>query len=230
MKRTHWSQQTPSFNNTRENSTRGHHQTVIPKSDWLAQLGHKKQAVSLPKSDRRTSSMLLTLQMGKIFQMICNKIQVRLISQPPFSDSVKGKSLTWVYTTIPPSDRKVFLFTLFSSKNVTNSHWTAVIQTKGKLGNGNASLITSIHKHSKGPSVMVETYSRNSVVVMWAWCETLQRRAGLQSNSRSPSFLFFPCGIAPPLMACQYPAHLLGSAQMQSPMKPSWTHLFLLGS
>ena len=30
-KRTHWSQQTPSSNNTREDSTRGHHQIVNTK-------------------------------------------------------------------------------------------------------------------------------------------------------------------------------------------------------
>ena len=30
-KRTHWSQQTPSSNNTRDDSTRGHHQMVNPE-------------------------------------------------------------------------------------------------------------------------------------------------------------------------------------------------------
>ena len=167
--------------------------------------------------------------MGKNFQTICNKIQVRLISQPPFSDSVKGKSLTWVYTTIPPSDRKMFLFTLFSSKNVTNSHLTADIQTKGKLGNGNASLITSIHKHSKGPSVMVETYSRNYVVVMWAWRETLQRRGGLQSRSRSPAFLHnFFFHVELPLLS--WPVNILPIFRAQPKCTLPWNHPGLISS
>ena len=34
-KRTHWSQQTPSSNNTREDSTHGHHQIVNTEIRWI---------------------------------------------------------------------------------------------------------------------------------------------------------------------------------------------------
>ena len=47
-------------------------------------------------------------------------------------------------------------------QNSTNSHWTADTQTRGKLGKGNAGLVPSIQKHIKGPSAMVETYSRST--------------------------------------------------------------------
>ena len=52
IKRTHWSQQTPSSNNTRDNSTHGHHQMVNTKirliiffaaEDGKALYGQQKQ-------------------------------------------------------------------------------------------------------------------------------------------------------------------------------------------
>ena len=74
----------------------------------------------------------------------------------------------------------------------------------------------SAQKHIKGPSGMVETYSRSTTeqtaeIITGARCEALAGEGWtLESSSRSPpSFTaFIPCGIAPPLTACQHPAHL----------------------
>ena len=88
----------------------------------------------------------------------------------------------------------------------------------------------SIQKHIKGPSAMVETYSRSitkqtaemvNVGKMWSpgrggldsrvkQQEPWQRRAGLESQAAGalPSFTaFLPCRITTPLTVCQYPAH-----------------------
>ena len=80
-------------------------------------------------------------------------------------------------------------------QNLTNSYWTAHTHTRGKLGNGDAGLMPSVQKHIKGPSVMVETYSRSTmeqtaemVNVGWTWGPG---RGGLDSRvkQQEPSFL-----------------------------------------
>ena len=60
-----------------------------------------------------------------------------------------------------------------------------------------------------------------------------QRRAGFQSQTAGglASFTaFLPFGIALSLTVYQYPDHFLASPKTHSPMKPSWTHPYLLGS
>ena len=85
---------------------------------------------------------------------------------------------------------------LFSFKlSFPNSHWTADTHTRGKLGNGDAGLMPSVQKHIKGPSGMVETYSRSTreqtaemVNVGRTWGPG---RGGLDSRveQQQPSFL-----------------------------------------
>ena len=175
--------------------------------------------------------------MGKPFHRICNKIQVRLNSQPPFSNQVKGKSLTCIQPTIPPTDR--CSYSRYFPLSFPNSHWTEDTHTRGKLGNGKADLMPSIQKHIKGPSAMVETYSRSTMeqtaemVNVSPDVRPWQRRAGLQSQAAGallPSQLFFH--VESPLLS--QPVNILPifpvSSQVYSRMKPSWTHLYLLGS
>ena len=124
--------------------------------------------------------------------------------------------------------------------NLTNSHWIEGTQPRGKLGNGTVGLVPSIQKHIKGPSAMVETYSRDTteqtaemVNVGWTWGPG---RGGLdprvkQQEACLPSQLFFHVEL--PLLSQPgniLPIILLGSAHTRSPMEPSWTHRFLLGS
>ena len=74
----------------------------------------------------------------------------------------------------------------------------------------------SVQKHIKALQqwwrLRVETpQSRLLKWLTWAGHEALAEEGWtLESNSRSPAFFtaFLPCGIAPPLMACQHPAHL----------------------
>ena len=74
-------------------------------------------------------------------------------------------------------------------KNVTDSHWTADTQTRGKLGKGGTGLVPSIQRNIKGPSAMVETYSR-SKWLMRARCEALAEEGWVpESNSRTPCLL-----------------------------------------
>ena len=123
--------------------------------------------------------------------------------------------------------------------NLINSHWTANTHTRGKLGKGDAGLMPSIQKHIKGPSAMVETYSR-SITKQTAEMVNVGKtwgpgRGGLDSRVKQqepclPSQLFFR--VESPLLSQS--VNILpifpGSAQVYSRMKPSWIHLHLLGS
>ena len=102
---------------------------------------------------------------------------------------------------------------LFSSKlNLTNFHWTADTQTRGELGNEEAGLISSTKNI---PRTLQQWWRLNSRNAMEQIVETVDEhpgRRGLDSGVKqwnpTPSFTAcLPFGIAPPLMACQYPAH-----------------------
>ena len=91
----------------------------------------------------------------------------------------------------------------------------------------------SVQKHIKALQrwwrLTVEgQWSRLLKWLMWAGHEALAEEGWtLESNSRSPpSFTaFLPFVIALPITACHILPIFPGSAQTQSPMKPSWTHL-----
>ena len=57
VNRRHWSHQTPSSNNTRDNSTHGHHQMSTLKSDWLYSLPPKMEKL-YTVSKNKTGSWL----------------------------------------------------------------------------------------------------------------------------------------------------------------------------
>ena len=129
-----------------------------------------------------------------------------------------------------PTDRKVFLIILFSSKlNLNNFHWTTDTQTRGKLGNEEAGLIPSTRNISRALQRWWRLNSRN---VMEQTVETDDEHTGwggLDSRVKQwkprPSFTScLPFGIAPPLTACQYPAHPSRLSPNTLSMKPSWSH------
>ena len=95
-------------------------------------------------------------------------------------------------------------------------------------------MMPSVQKHIKGPSAMVETYSRSTMeqtaemVNVSPDVRPWQRRAGLESQAAGallPSQLFFH--VESPLLS--QPVNILPifpvSSQVYSRMKPSWTHL-----
>ena len=53
-KRTHWSEQTPSFNNTREDSTHGHHQMVNSKIRLIIFFAAKGEAIYSQQNKTRS--------------------------------------------------------------------------------------------------------------------------------------------------------------------------------